>query len=81
MAATITVDFWLTRCFGGRSMLTTLKPVIHRIYGTRHLDAFEAPGEPTAIRHLCEGGVRRLFGFLPDPLVSVHVRLTAERID
>lgn len=62
-------------------MLTHLKPEIHRILGTRSLDAFEVPGEPTAVRHLCEAGVLAMFGELPEPLVSRRIRLTAQFID
>lgn len=74
-------EMWLTRCHGGWSMLTHLKPELHRIYGTRTLDAYEAHGEPTGVRHLCEEGVRRQFGSLPEMLVPRRVKMTCEFID
>lgn len=77
----ITHEMWLTRCRGGRSMLTCLKPVVKRIYGTRHLDAFAAHGEPIEVKHLCEAGVLRQFGELPELLVPRRVRLAAEFVD
>lgn len=62
-------------------MLTHLRPEIHRIEGTRINDAFEVPGEPIGVRHLCEGGIKALFGILPEELVSRRVKLTAEFVD
>lgn len=81
MGKAVTQDMWLTRCHGGRSMLTYLKPVIDRIYGTRILDAFAAVGEPTEVKHLCEAGVRKQFGELPEMLIPRRVRMTCEFVD
>jgi hypothetical protein len=43
-------------------MLTLYEPVIARIRGTVHEDAYKQPGEPIGIRHLCADGVAKHFG-------------------
>lgn len=72
------MKLWLTKCHGGRYLLTVLKPTIHRIRGTRNLDAYEVPGEPIAVRYLCEPGVRALLGRTLEPLQSERIELTAK---
>jgi hypothetical protein len=71
------MKLWLTRCHGGRYMVTNHQPIIQRITGTRDLDAFESPGEPVGVRHLCEGGIESLLGHVPEPLTPVRIELTA----
>ncbi len=58
-------------------MLTLLKPKIARIRGTNRMDAFEAVGEPIAVRHLCEPGVQTLLGRTLPPLTPTKITLTA----
>lgn len=58
-------------------MLTYLPPTIERIRGTKDMDAFEQVGEPIGIRHLCEGGIKSLFGHLPEPLTPVRIEIAA----
>lgn len=72
---------WLTRVQGGRYYLTHLKPVIHRVYGTRRMDVYARYGEPTEVKHLCEPGVLRQFGSLGELLVPRKVRLMAEFVE
>jgi len=74
---------WLTRCHGDRYMLTYLPPVIARIVGTRHHDAFEDSGEPISIRHLCEGGVMAQLGLTQPlkPLTPTRVWLAMEFLE
>ena len=71
------MKLWLTRCHGGRCIVTYHKPIIQRIFGTRNFDAFEHPGEPVGVRHLCEGGIESLLGHVPEPLTPVRIELTA----
>lgn len=54
-------------------MITYLRPIIAQIRGTQILDAFEELGEPVATKHLCEAGVKSLFGHTTTPLDSVPV--------
>lgn len=67
---------WLTKCHGGRYLLTVFRPTIHRIRGTPHDDAYEIPGEPIAVRYLCEPGVKALIGTTLEPLTPTRIRLT-----
>lgn len=63
-------------------MLTFLPPVIAEIKGMSAIggapimDAFERVGEPIAVRYMCEGGVKALFGKLPPYLVPTPVEIT-----
>lgn len=81
------MKLWLTRCYGGRYILTALKPTITQIRGLRGpngeeiLDAFERPGEPIAVRYLCEGGIRSLFGKDFPLLQPTKIDLTAKEIE
>lgn len=77
----VTNEMWLTRCHGGRSMLTYLEPVIDRIHGTRILDAYARYREPIEVKHLCEAGVMRQFGMLPVLLIPRRVGMTTWFID
>lgn len=71
------MKLWLTQVNGGRYMLTLLRPTIATIRGTAIRDAFERPGEPIAVKHLCAAGVRSLFGREFAPLTPTKVNLTA----
>lgn len=75
------MKLYLTKCHGGRYLLTVLRPGIARIRGTNHLDAFEQLGEPIAVRHLCEDGVRALFGFTLEPLTPTRVQVAGGKIE
>lgn len=81
------MKLWLTRCYGGRYILTALKPTITQIRGLKGpngeqiFDAFERPGEPIAVRYLCEGGIRSLFKKDFPLLVPVKIDLTAKEIE
>ncbi len=81
------MKLWLTRCYGGRYILTALKPTITQIRGLKGpngetiSDAFERPGEPIAVRYLCEGGIRSLFGKDFPLLQPVKIDLTAKEIE
>lgn len=81
------MKLWLTRCHGGRYILTALKPTITQIRGFRGpngeeiFDAFERPGEPIAVRYLCEGGIRSLFKKDFPYLTPVKIELTAKEIE
>lgn len=80
------MKLWLTRVNGGRYLLTLLKPLIMPIRGVKGpdgqpvLDAFEKGGEPIAVRYLCEGGIRSLFGKDFPYLVPIKIELTAKEI-
>jgi hypothetical protein len=69
------MKLWLTKCHGGRYMLTALSPKIASIRGTPHRDAFERAGEPVSARHLCEPGVLKIFGAILEPLIPTRVEL------
>ena len=81
------MKLWLTRVNGGRYLLTLLKPLISPIRGVKGpdgkpvLDAFEREGEPIAVRYLCDGGIRSLFGRDFPHLVPTKIELTAKEID
>ncbi len=69
-------------------MLTVLPPVIAEIKGLRDaisgapiFDAFERAGEPVAVRHLCQGGVKALLGTLPPYLSPTQIDLDANYAD
>lgn len=68
-------ELWLTGRMDGKFMLTRLKPVIHRVFGTRKMDAYERYGEPMGVMHLCPGGTLAMFGRLPEPLRPELVEL------
>lgn len=72
---------WLTRVHGGRYLITLFEPVIAKIRGTDHLDAFERVGEPIAIRYLCEGGVKSFIGEHLPPLTPTRVELSVTILD
>ena len=78
------MKLWLTRCDGGRYLLTALKPKILPIRGKRTAsgglvyDAFDREGEPIAVRYLCEDGIRALFGEALPPLTPTKVEITAK---
>ncbi len=72
------MKLWLTKCHGGRYMLTALKPTIGRIRGTPNHDAFERMGEPVSARHLCEFGVTALFQTTVPPLTPTRVELNGK---
>lgn len=74
------LTLWLTKCHGGRYLLTVLPPRIHRIRGTPHMDAFEELGEPIATRYLCEAGIVRLIGAPLPALTPTRIRLSAELV-
>lgn len=71
------MKLWLTRCHGGRYILTLLKPEIAQIRGTHIMDAFERIGEPIAVKHLCAAGVKSLMGVELEELVPTKVEITA----
>lgn len=74
------MKFWLTGRLDGKFMVTYLEPVIHRVIGTRKLDAFEQYGEPTGVMHLCPGGTLAMFGRLPEPLKPERVEIAGRFI-
>lgn len=53
---------------------------MHRIRGTKFLDAFEVAGEPISVKHLCEAGVLALLGRTLEPLQPQKIELKAEVI-
>lgn len=71
---------YLTRCNGGRYMMTLLEPSIHRILGTSFEDVFEAHGDPITVRYMCEEGIKRALGTTLAPLTPTKVKLTLELI-
>lgn len=81
------MKLWLTRCYGGRYLLTAMKPFILPIRGVKGpdgqpvMDAFERGGEPIAVRYLCEGGVRSLFGHDFPFLEPTKIEITAKEIE
>ncbi len=81
------MKLWLTRVNGGRYLLTLMKPLIMPIRGYKDkegnpvLDAFERVGEPIAVRYLCEGGIKSLFGKEFPYLVPTKIELTAKEIE
>lgn len=81
------MKLWLTRCHGGRFILTALKPTITQIRGFKNpdgsaiYDAFERPGEPIAVRYLCEGGIKSLFKKEFPYLKPIKIELTAKEIE
>ena len=72
------MKLWLTKCHGGRYLLTALKPTIARIRGTEYYDAFEHVGEPIAVRYLCEMGVVSLLGITLPELTPTKIELDAK---
>ncbi len=64
-----------------------MKPLISPIRGVKGpdgqpvLDAFEREGEPIAVRYLCEGGIKSLFGKDFPYLVPIKIDLTAKEIE
>jgi hypothetical protein len=56
------IRLWLTRQRDGNYMVTLYRPVITRVRGTVHDDAYMQAGEPIGIRHLCADGVAAHFG-------------------
>jgi hypothetical protein len=74
------MKLWLTRCHGGRYLLTRKLPVLAKIEGTNDLDAFEQPGEPISVKHLCEPGVIALLGAALPPLTPTKIDLIAHRV-
>lgn len=76
---------WLTKCDGGRYLLTALPPVIACIRGTTRHDAFERTGEPIAVRYLCEPGIVSALGRALPPLVptkvELHLKIIPEKIE
>lgn len=79
------MKLWLTPCRGGRGLLTFIPPVIARIKGSPHEDAFEQVGEPIAIKHLCEDGMQSALKehgqVLGPPLQPRRVEMTLRYID
>jgi hypothetical protein len=81
------MKLWLTRVYGGKYLLTALRPMITQIRGFKDksgnpiLDAFEKPGEPIAVRYLCEGGIHSLFGKEFPYLIPIKIEITAKEID
>lgn len=59
-------------------MLTLFKPTIARIRGTENLDAFEKVGEPIAVKHLCEPGIKSLLGETLPPLTPTKIEIDAK---
>lgn len=57
-----------------------LKPRMHRIRGTPHMDAYEVAGEMIAVRYLCEAGVVALIGAPLPPLTPRKIDLRASLI-
>ncbi len=67
-------------------MLTLDPPVIQPIKFTNILDAFPLYGEPIAVLHMCQPGVRLLIntaktGKVLRPLTPTRIRLMCEVID
>jgi len=58
-------------------MVTLFKPIIARIRGTEYMDAFEKVGEPIAVKHLCEPGIKSLLGLTLEPLTPTKIEITA----
>ncbi len=81
------MKLWLTRVHGGRYILTALRPTITQIKGFKTdkgepiFDAFERPGEPIAVRYLCEGGIKSLFGKDFPYLEPIKIELTAKELN
>lgn len=61
-------------------MLTLFRPTIAAIRGTSHLDAFERVGEPIAVKHLCEAGVKSLLGCDLEMLTPTKVEIGAKLV-
>jgi hypothetical protein len=72
------VKLWLTKCDGGRYMLTALCPTIARIRGTTKMDAFERVGEPINVKHLCEPGIKAFLGVELEPLEPTKIEITGK---
>lgn len=75
------MKLWLTRRHGGLYMLTAFKPVVARVRGTDHSDAYMRIGEPIGVNGLCPEGVRSLFGVALDELEMIQVQLTGRIVD
>lgn len=75
------MKLWLTKCHGGRYLLTALRPTISRIRGTEFLDAFERVGEPIAVRYLCEAGVVSLLGTTLPELTPTKIEINASLLE
>lgn len=69
------MKLWLTGRLDGKFMVTHEKPVIHRVFGSRKLDAYEQYGEGVGVMHLCPEGTKAMFGSLPPPLTPVQVEI------
>lgn len=80
------MKLWLTRCHGGRYLLTAMKPLILPIRGYKTeagepvYDAFERGGEPIAVRYLCEGGIRSLFKKDFPFLTPIKIEISASEV-
>jgi hypothetical protein len=61
-------------------MLTKFRPLLMAVAGTTRLDAFERPGEPVGVRHLCPEAVQAFYGIELEPLQSIRVRLAIQPV-
>jgi len=76
------MNLHLSRQADGRYMLTALPPIRAAVRGAGGAeDLYLRAGEPIGIRHLCQGGVRALFGVELKPLESVRVELTGHVVE
>lgn len=75
------MKLWLTKCHGGRYCLTKRPPVLHKIDGTKHIDAFDQPGEPVSVRHLCEPIVQMILGRTLEPLTPTKIEIAARVLE
>jgi len=71
---------WLTKRPNCTHVLTYLKPVTKRVYGTRVVDVYLEPGEPIGVMNLCEPGVQQLLGRTLESLETIYVDLTMTEI-
>jgi hypothetical protein len=71
------MKLWLTCDEGcGLHSLWAFEPVQRRVAGTNRTAWYAKPGEPIAIRYLCQDGVRTVIGRMLGPDECVRVTLT-----
>lgn len=74
------MKLWLTKQRNGTYMLTKLKPIKCRVYGTEHEDVYVQYGEPIGLRHLCDVIAQLAQITSLEALQSIQVNLTVQQI-
>jgi len=68
----------LTRQYNGLYSLLRYEPIMEKVAGTDHTDAYVKPGDPIGFRNMCEVSVAAILSLPSAPLTNVGETMKIE---